>query len=191
MKPIKNYDAIERNTTTEYVGKLPAGGYVCKILSAKEETNSYGTILKIAFDISEGEYAEYFDKQYKASNFEDKKWKGTLNLWEPKDDGSADDENTAKRFKSAICDIEDSNNGFHWDWDEKKLKGKTVGILFNIREYNGHQYTKAYQTATAENIRNGKFKIWQPELSSAPIQAEEVLSQIENNADDEDDDLPF
>lgn len=183
MNKFKSYDKTQR-TQSNTAGQLPVGGYVCKIISAKEESYSWGSKLAVAFDISEGDFKGYFDEQYKSNPYEDKKWKGVLRITVPTDDGTEQAERDARKFKNFICDIEDSNNGYSWDWDEAKLKGKTIGILFNEGEYNGHRYTKAYQSATADNIRNGKFKIWQPELK-------EQTAPIENNTEDDDDDLPF
>ena len=45
---------------------LPAGGYVVKILKVEEGESKKGVPqLKVAFDITEGEYSHYFNDLYK------------------------------------------------------------------------------------------------------------------------------
>ena len=66
---------------------LPKGGYVAKIVGAKVEEYSWGSVLVIALDVAEGDHAGFFRKQYDANANEDKKWKGTYRLTVP-DEGS-------------------------------------------------------------------------------------------------------
>ena len=62
-----------------------------------------------------------------------------------------------------IVNVEESNPGYHWDWDEGKLKGKLIGGLFNNKEYayNGRHgfFTNCHSLITVEKIRSGKFTI--------------------------------
>ena len=44
--------------------QLPVGGYEVKIISAKEEVFDWGTRLAIAFDIAEGDYAGFYQKDF-------------------------------------------------------------------------------------------------------------------------------
>lgn len=132
---MKQYNGFDRNDVYRNTERLPAGGYVIKILEAKEVENDYGRKLVISFDIAEGEYKDFFASNYKAQVGEDKKWKGTYRVNVPKDDGSEQDGWAKRRFNTLIVDIEESNPGYHWDWDESKLKGKTIGALFNNKEY--------------------------------------------------------
>ena len=63
--------------------------------------------------------------------------------------------------------IEASNEGFHWDWNEKNLEGKIVGLLFCDAEYSvdGNQgwWTKPKWFISADRIREGKFTTPKPE----------------------------
>lgn len=159
MKKFEGYEKAKVMTDRE---RLPIGGYIVKILDAEELTYDWGRVLAISLDIEEGEYKGYYQQDYELQNQEDKKWKGVYRLNIPKGDGSEMDEWTANTFKTAIAAIEDSNNGFHWDWDEKKLTGKVVGALFRNKEYefdgrNGF-YTECCAFRPTEIIKNGKFK---------------------------------
>lgn len=165
MKAFNDYDKTQAYTKGD---KLPVGGYILKILAAKVEpgTNGNSDQLVVSYDIAEGDQAGFYQKQYSAQMGEDKKWKGATRIWLPKDDGSEKDEWTKRKFKTFIVRVEESNDGFHWDWDENKLKGKLVGGVFNEKEYsyNGHEgfYTNLHNFENVETIRNDDFKIPDP-----------------------------
>ena len=80
----------------------------------------------------------------------------------PKDDGSDKDDWTKKNFNGAMYAVEASNNGFRWDWNEKTLEGKTVGVLFRNFEWevNGKTgwSTECGMLIPAEDARTGNFK---------------------------------
>lgn len=143
--------------------RLPVGGYVLKILEVEYQTNDWGDVILLSFDVAEGDQKDFFASNYKAQTGEDKKWKGTYRLRVPKDDGSEQDEWTMRRFKTVISKVEESNPGYHWDWDEQNLKGKLVGALFNNKEYefNGRHgfFTNCHSLVAVEKIRSGKFEI--------------------------------
>ena len=131
MKPFNGFEAKKSSGGREL---LPAGGYVAKILNAEEISYSWGSVLLISFDIIEGQFKDFFSTDYKNQDREDKKWRGTYRLSVPKDDGSEKDGWTKRTFGNAIWSIEASNPGYHWDWNETALKGKTVGVLYRNRE---------------------------------------------------------
>ena len=114
---------------------LPAGGYVAKIIGAKVENYSWGSVVVIAFDITEGEYSDFFRKQFDSNTNEDKKWKGTYRLTVP-DESSQYFENNQRTFNNFIYSMEDSNSGYHYDCDETKFKGKSIGVLFRNKEFS-------------------------------------------------------
>lgn len=190
----RNFD---RTNVYKEVEKLPAGGYVVKILNAKEEEYDWGSVLAIAFDIEEGEYKGFYARNFQNQTGEDKKWKGVFRLNIPKDDGSEKDAWTQKRFNTNIVNIEESNPGYLFDWDESKLKGKIVGALFNNKEYlfNGRNgfFTNCHSFVTAETIRSGKFTVPADTLlksspaNAAPVDANGFMS-IPDGVDEE---LPF
>lgn len=160
MRAFKGYEAKKQGGAR---GILPAGGYVAKILNAEEKRYDWGDVLLISFDISEGERTGFFSKDYQGNSNEDKKWRGTYRLHIPKDDGSEKDGWTKNTFGSAMWAIEESNQGYTWNWDEKSLNGKTVGVLFRNREWemNGNTgwTTECCNLESADDIRNGKFRI--------------------------------
>ena len=130
MNKFNNYEDAKKEAQAKSFTKLPAGAYICKIEGVKYETTEYGDRIALRFDIAEGDYKEFFKKQYEANTNEDKKWKGRINVFVPKDDGSEEDARTKKGFASWTNAFEKSNNGYSWDWDENKWKGKIVGIVF-------------------------------------------------------------
>ena len=158
---MKKFDLeVKRNVSNE---PLPAGGYVAKILNAKVETYSWGEVMVISFDVAEGNYKDFFAEQYKANNREDKKWKGNFRLNIP-DEKNQWFESQKRTFGNAIACIEESNNGYHWDWNEANLKGKMVGVLFRDYEWmmdDGRTgwSTEACTFISVDEVRNGKFKM--------------------------------
>lgn len=123
--------------TTQVMGvkrKLPAGGYICRILSATEEDYGWGTVLAIAFDIAEGDYKNFYREQFEKQS-KDKKWKGIYRLNCPTDSGEEKDERLKKTFKTFMHHVEQSNEGYKWDWSESSLRGKFFGGIFGEKEY--------------------------------------------------------
>lgn len=196
MKPFSNYNEIQSFTERP---TLPAGGYVAKIKKAVVRTynGQSGSFekLEIAFDISEGEYKDFFANDLKSQNGEDKKWKGVLRLFVPTDDGSERDAKTKSIFKGNIEAVEESNSNYHWDWEEKNLSGKTVGVLFRNEEweYDGKHGWKAqpFKFVPASRIREGKFTLPKDKPlngSSATAPQTKLPANVEII---DDDDLPF
>ena len=166
IKEFKDFKTTQAYTETK---QLPRGGYVCRIVGAKAEENSDGNqYVKIAFDIDEGEYKDFFQDKFDQNTNEDKKWSGVYTLNVPKDDGTEKDTWTKRRFKTFTNALEDSNNGYHFDWDETKFKDKLVGMIFNYREYEFNGMTgmtpNVARVAAAEEIRKGEYKIPQDRL---------------------------
>lgn len=153
--------------TTEAYGDyatLPKGGYVLKIMGVSQKTNSLGAYLQIGMDIAEGEYKDFFAEQYKNDTRSEKKWGCNFLLSIPKDDGSEKDGWTKRSFKTFTTALEESNNGYHFDWDENKFKGLLIGGLFNEREYNKNdgsigKSTNLAKVCAAEKIRKGDYKL--------------------------------
>ena len=197
MKKFNDYN--ETKAITERP-KIPAGGYIATIKQAevKEYSGQNGNYerLEISFDIAEGEYKEFYANDYRAQSDENKKWKGVLRLAVPSDDGSDYDAFLKRKFKTNILAVEDSNTGYRWDWDEKKLKGKKIGLLLQNKEWEFGNKTgwtaQPYGFITVENVREGKFKIPKDKPlkkgDSAPQTSSTTPADIEEIGDD---DLPF
>ena len=191
---MKAFNGLEIKKSVNTSEPLPAGGYVAKILNAKVEEYTWGEKLVISFDIAEGEYKDFFRKQYNENTREDKKWKGNFRLTVPQE-GNQYYEGQKRTFGNAIWAIEESNPGYKWDWIEAALKGKTVGVLFRNFEWemNGNSgwSTECCTFVSVEDIRNGNFK--QPK--DKPLRNKPVNNAPASNfpapADDSMIDLPF
>lgn len=161
---IKKFGDYEQTKSYSDFQRLPKGGYVLKIMGAEVCESSNGQYIKIGCDIAEGEYKDFFTSEYCGQQSEDKKWHCNYLLNVPKDDKSEKDGWTKRRFKTVTEAMEESNPGYHFDWDEKKFKGKLIGGLFNEREYRANNgevrtATNLAQLCSVEKIRSGDYKI--------------------------------
>lgn len=157
MKQFNNYEDAKKRA--QYSGsKLPVGVYVCKIIGVKSEEDR----IRVQFDVFEGEYKEFFQKQYKEAKDEDKKYKGMATIWIPKDDGSDQDFRTKTNFARWTTALEESNSGYVWDWDETKWKDKLIGICYGEvgKNINGKsvRFNECRWPASVEDVRSGKAK---------------------------------
>lgn len=156
MKKIDNYENIKENTGFK---KLPVGGYIVKILDAKDVPEK--EYLKISFDIAKGDEKGFFAEAYKEDTREDKKWPNAGSFVR------SYKEKALPMLKGFTNAIEASNKGYKWDWNEQGLKGKLVGVVIGEEEYinqKGAVRTRTYVNAvrSVETIEKGEFKI--PEL---------------------------
>ena len=162
MKAFNNYDDAKKAAQKTASVKLPAGAYVCKIMGVRYEegTDGRSDLLVLQFDITEGEQKDFFKKQYEANTSEDKKWKGTVRVYVPTDDGSERDGLTKRIFAGWIDAVEKSNPGYSWGWDETTLKNKMVGIVFGetgtVIDGRNIVYTEARFGVDIEKVRTGK-----------------------------------
>ena len=186
---MKAFSGFESKRSASGRETLPAGGYVCQIQGARVEEFSWGSRLVLAIDVIEGEYKDIWKRDYDNNDREDKKWRGTFRVSIPKDDGSDQDAWTKRAFNNMIWSVEQSNPGYVWDWDEKKLKGKKIGILYRNREWemNGNTgwTTEAAGSDSIDNIRDGKFK----PLKDKPLKNRPAPVTVD--AVDDAEDLPF
>ena len=173
MRMPKNYE----NTAAEFK-RLPAGGYICEILTCEETRSKSGKpMLKITLDIVDGEYKDYFktlwrDKRMAAFPAEVKyPPEGTAYIVSEDNEG-----NCSKSFKQFCTALEDSGN-IVWDHGElADLQGAEVGVLFRREEteYNGQCYwnTKPMAYRSVDTIKSGKFKVPddKPLQSAGPLQ---------------------
>lgn len=160
-RKFSGYEKAKEAARYQGAEQLPIGAYVCEILGAKFIENSKGDRIEIQFDIAEGEQKGFFQKQYNSNPNEDKKYKGRTTIFYPRDDGSEQDEWTKNTLLKWINAIEDSNTGYSWDYDEKKWKGKKVGIVFSKTgtNINGKDvvYVEAHGPASVQQVHDGTF----------------------------------
>lgn len=196
MKRFNDYETTRSFSNTP---KLPVGAYPIKIQKVRYEEGQNGGSDRIVvkFDIAEGEFKDFYKQNYEAQTGEDKKWKGTFQIYCPLDDGSEKDGWTKSRFKTIMEDIEASNNGYTWNWDENSLEGKVVGGLFGEinTKIDGRDitYVAMRQTVSIDNLKNGNFKIPTPcnksgASGSAPATTSDGFMSIPSGSKEE---IPF
>lgn len=191
---MKKFD-VEIKRSVSGSDPLPVGGYVAKIMNAEVQSGTsekgyYWEQLVVSFDIAEGDYKDFFANQYKANTNEDKKWKGNFRINVPQE-GNQWYDSQKRTFGNAIACIEESNNGYHWDWDEAKLKGKLVGVLYRNFEWevNGNTgwSTECGTFVGVDDIRNGNFRQMKDRpLKNKPVETKPVFEEVVS-----DEDLPF
>ena len=153
MRKINNWENIKENNGFE---KLPVGGYIVKILNVQDVADK--EYLKVSFDITEGDKKGFFKKQYDEDTREDKKWPNAGSFVRSY-------KSTAESmFKGFANAVENSNKGYTFDFNEKSLVGKQVGIVVGLEEYvnqKGAVRERTYVSAvrSVDTIKKGDFKI--------------------------------
>lgn len=190
MEKIEGYD--EATALTGEYEVLEPGGYICKVISAKEETSQNGNkMLVVAFDIENGDHKGIYNRRYdearKSNNDPNTKIKWPNNGIHRI---MLNNEKAAGFLKGFITSIEASNPKFKWDWDEKKLKDKLFGGIFGEEEYQKNDGTIGSSTKlrwirSIDAIADGKYKI--PEPKRLNVQNNNPFNEVNND----DDDLPF
>ena len=155
---LPTYNKAKRKSNT--FEQLPKGAYVIKIMGAKEDTWPSGDkVVRIAFDIAEGKYMGFYQAMFDRNTNEDRQWPydAVFNLNVPNDNSQP---YVWDNWNTFFADLEDSNSGFIFDGDLKKLKGKVIGGKFHIEQTakNGNVYdhTKMKWSCVADDVRNGK-----------------------------------
>lgn len=188
MEKVQGYDEAQA-ITGEYE-RLEAGGYICKIKNAKEEKSKTGKrMLVIALDILEGDKKDFFKKRFDEDTRAEKKWPAG-GVYRQMLEG----EKAAGYLKGLMTSLESSNEGFKWNWDEKKLKDLKCGAIFGEEEYERLDgsigiSTKIKFIRTVQAIQEGNFKV--PELKKLPQKGEAFEDFVNSVASEDDDDLPF
>ena len=129
----KMYDEITINESYE---KISLGGHKGIIKNITEYTSaiSGNTSLKVEVDTSaDDKQPNYFQKQFDENTNMDKKWSNSGTKYV----SLKQDENCIKMLKSFITSVENSNPNFTYDWNKEvdQLKGKKVGLVFGLEEY--------------------------------------------------------
>lgn len=187
MEKVQGYEEAQA-ITGEYE-RLNAGGYICKIVSAKEEKSKSGKrMLVLALDIIEGDKKDFFRNRFNEDNRAEKKWPSGA-IYRQMLEG----EKAAGFLKGLMTSLEASNEGFKWNWDEKKLANLKCGAIFGEEEYEKMDgsigtTTKIKFIKTVKAIQDGNFKV--PELKKLPEKGE-AFEDFVNSVTSDNDDLPF
>ena len=165
MKP--SYNGFEAKKSGGFLTLPPVGAYVAEIkkvrfLPKDPLENRERDVIELMMDITEGEYAGRYTAFYQEQKerFGDTvKYKGIFKLVAPLEN----DEDWRKRtFEGNLWCVEQSNNGYTWDWDEQKLAGKKVGISVRERLYTyndkDRSTTEIAKFETVDDVKNGKVK---------------------------------
>lgn len=133
LKKPSNYDEVQVNQDFE---RLELGGHKGIIKNVVEYTSTISgkTSLKVEVDTDKDDkQPNYYQKQYDENTNSDKKWSPAGTKYVP----LGDEENQVKMLKSFITAIENSNNGFEYNWEKDidQLKGKKVGLVAGMEEY--------------------------------------------------------
>lgn len=147
MEKIDNWNEIEAKGMEDFK-PLPIGAYECIIKDARihknEETGK--ETFKVSVDIATGDYKDYFQNRYDKNTNEKKKWDNNAVRY------LAFQGDNVAYFKGFITSVENSNNGYKWDWDETKLKDKKICGVFQYEEYKKQDGSKGIK------VRLNKFR---------------------------------
>ena len=149
---------------TEREKKMPADGYVCRIVKATSGVNRYGDqCLLLYLDVAEGDFKNYFGKIYERRlERGDKDYPCVYSQRLGK--------YSTQGFKQLIETIEDSNTTYKYsgidgeDWDERELENLLVGAVFQEKEFINARDKKRIvviprSIKTVDEIRRGEFTI--------------------------------
>jgi len=186
MKKLEGYDEVKA-ITGEYE-KLEAGGYICKIVNAKEELSKSGKrMLVLNLDIEQGDKKDFFKKRFDENTNPDRKWPSGA-IYRQMLEG----EKAVGFLKGLMTSLEESNENFKWNWEEEKLIGLKCGAIFGEEEYEKMDgsigtSTKIKFIRTVKSIQDKKFKV--PELKKLPAKGEAFDDFV--NSVNSDEPLPF
>lgn len=196
MKPMQGWDKAHADMGGEFE-RLSPGGHIVKILHAEtRQSNGGKDMLVLSYDINEGSqfdgiFRRAFDRIKRGGDGRAlPKWPNGGTYYQLLEDR---DGNVNPRFKGLITAVEQSNSGFRWDWDERKLTGMLLGLIFREEEYlnNDGELRVAVKAmaccpvADALGKEPPRMKKLEPgQLSAAPNTAQ-GFTQVD------DDELPF
>jgi len=147
MKVIENWEEVEAKGMEDFKS-LPVGVYECVIKKAEVYKNptSEKESFKVEVDIASGEYKSYFQKRFDSNPNLLKKWDNNSTRY------LAFQGDNISYFKGFITCVENSNPGYKWDWDEKKLTGKKICGVYQYEEYENQEGKKGVK------VRLNKFR---------------------------------
>jgi len=174
---------------------LPPGGYVCQVKKIEEARAKSGApMLNIWLDISEGEHARHYERDYRSDTRADKRW-GCI-VYQLVGDINGD----CSRGLRTFCDaVEASNDGFSVEasWGDMfcdNYKGLLVGGLFRREQYINSKSeekwaTRCFAFRPASEVRAGVETPADKYLEKQAYDAPTADSFIDLDLDDSE--LPF
>ncbi len=185
MQPINNYANIQASSGG--FEKPGPGAYLCRITNVfdvpMDPKTGKGDYLRVEFDIHEGKFKDYYSEGYQRIG----KWFGSFIR--------SYKEKALPMFKHFTETVERSNVGYKWDWNERGLCGKLIGLVFGEEEYvagTGEVKTRTYvaDVKTADQIDSGDYKVPALKLLSGGQVPVQVAAPFPVSSDD-DSDLPW
>ena len=137
IKKPQKYDEIQVNE--DYM-PINLGGHKGVIMGVEEYTSplTNNTSLKVSVDTDKDDTQPgYFAEQYKSDTRPEKKWSNSAIRYV----SLGEEENQIKMLKGFLTAVENSNKGFKFDWNKEvdQLKGKKIGLVFGLEEYQNQQ----------------------------------------------------
>lgn len=168
MKP--TYQGFEaKENSTNFLELPPAGVYIGQIMAVRvvdaDGVKTFRDWLEVMLEITEGDYKGRFTAVYNDQKerfgAENTRYRGTFRIAIPS--GKEDEEEWVRRsFEGNLWCVEQSNPGYHWDWDENKLTGKKIGINLRTRLYTYNDKDKetieVARFETLDDVKTGKAK---------------------------------
>lgn len=153
MRRIENWDSIVESTSFK---RLTPNGYICKILKVEDHPDK--EYLKIYFDVNGGEDKGCFKSQFEKDTRKERKWPNAGTFIRSYKDSAT------SMFKGFVNAIERSNKGYQWNFDEKTLVNKIVGLIIADEQYQnqkGQVRVRNYVAAvrSVETIEKGEYEI--------------------------------
>lgn len=185
LKKPSNYDEVQVNQDFE---RLELGGHKGIIIKVEEYKSDFSgkTSLKIYVDTAKDDsQPDYFKTQYENDTRADKKYPNGAIKYVP----LGEEENQVKMLKAFITAIENSNTNFAYNWEKEvdQLKGKKVGLVFGLEEYQKQDgsigtATKLNQFRSIDKVDN--VKIPKVKLLDGTFVEYEEYSKPNNNSTD-------
>ena len=175
---MKAYEGFKSEKSGNSYPMLPVGAYVCEIKNVKLDGAEPDQQLILRLDIVEGEFTNYYTDRYThdagaaalRKDYGHTKYKGDFRLNVPNSANTKREhpEWDVAAFNNMVYCVESSNEGYKWNWDEKTLKGKKVGINVRAGTYNGNPYTTIGKLEPVDDVRKGLCKPMRPKADSNP-----------------------
>ena len=184
MRAINNFENVQASTGE--FARPTAGGYCIEIVGVKDvpmnPQTGKGDYIKIDYDICHGDFKGYYTKQNE--RFGGDWFANFIRSYK---------ETAAGMFKHFINCVEESNAGYKWNWDEKSLVHKYVGVVMGEEEYRKRDGSIGVKLVvkdikTTEQIMNRDFRV--PSIKK--LAESSAFSSSPNFVPiDDADDLPF
>lgn len=178
-------NGFEARESTGSSRKLPAGGYICRIMDAKmQNAQSSGLpMVVVQFDICEGEYNNFYHDKYKTDiGFRPSaKYQGIARI------PAVDAEGKARKGFNSFCGAVEKSNGIKLPTEDtaflNMLKNKTVGIIFGREEVEFSDgrvamITKPKFYRSVQAIESGEFEVPDDQLLAPSVPMSDIASDV-------------